>query len=48
MIECHAGDFSGITSSTELEEFVTGGDTEDADYGALVGGGGEDVAFGGE
>jgi len=48
MIECHTRDFSGVTSSTELEKFITRGDTEDADYGSLVGGGGEDVAFGGE
>src|SRR5271156_6124273 len=48
MIERHTRDFSWVTSPTELEEFISCGDTEDADYGAFVGGGGEDVAFGGE
>ena len=46
--ECHTRDFRRVTSPTELEEFISCGDTEDADYGAFVGGGGEDVAFGGE
>lgn len=48
MIECHTGDFRRITPSTELEEFVSLWDTEYTDHGALVGGGGEDVAFRGE
>ena len=48
MIECHTGDFRRIASSTELKELVTLRDAEYADYGPFVGGGGEDVAFGGE
>lgn len=48
MIECHTGDFRGITPSTELEEFVSLWDTEYADYGAFVRGCREDVAFRGE
>ena len=46
MIKGHTRDFSWVTSPAELEEFVPAGDTEYANYSALVGGSGEDVSFG--
>jgi hypothetical protein len=44
----HTRDPRGITPPPKLKEFFALGDGKDADDGAFVGGGGEEVAFGGE
>lgn len=44
-VEGHAVDARGHGAAAELVEFAGGGDGEDADDGAFVGGGGEEGAF---
>lgn len=43
-VEGHAVDAGGHAAAAELEEFLSRGDGEDADYGSFVGSGGEEGA----